>query len=170
MPGRGPAYALLGLAGLLLAIAVSSGWSGATRLADREDDRGAAEAAAAAFVTAYGTFDFRDPDGYTTRLVELTAGELRTAIAGAAVDPAAVTQQRASAVRIESVSVTALSDVAATASVRATHERSRLDPASGGLIEEHVTQHVSLRLIREGERWLVAELLVLGEQPSFSEG
>ncbi|MPY81144.1 MAG: hypothetical protein GEV04_22495 [Actinophytocola sp.] len=170
MPGRGPAYALLGLAGLLLAIAVSSGWSGATRLADREDDRGAVGAAAAAFVTAYGSFDFRNPDGYTARLVELTAGELRTAITEAAVDPAAVAQQRASTTRIESVSVTALSDVAATATVRATHERSWRDAASGALVQEHVMQHVSLRLVREGERWLVAELLVLGEEAGGAQG
>ncbi|MEZ4503149.1 MAG: hypothetical protein R3C39_11030 [Dehalococcoidia bacterium] len=168
--GRGPAYALLGLAGLLVAIAISSGWSGATRLADREDERGEVEASAAAFVTAYGTFDFRDPDGYSARLVDLTTGELRTAIAEADIDPAAVAQQRASTARIESVSVTALSDVAATATVRATHERSWRDPASGRLVEERVTQHVSLRLVREGERWPVAELLVLGEQPADAQG
>ena len=33
--GRGAAYALLGLAGLLFAIALGSGWSGASRLAAR---------------------------------------------------------------------------------------------------------------------------------------
>lgn len=166
MPGRGPAYALLGLAGLLVAIAVSSGWSGASRLADREDERAAVEAAASEFVTAYGTFDFRDAEGYTAHLVALTVGELRTAIAEADVDPSAVAHQRTSMVHIEAVSVTALSDVAATATVRATHERTRLDEASGRLIEERVTQHISLRLVREGKRWLVAELLVLGEQPA----
>ena len=170
IPGRGPAYALLGLAGLLVAIAVSSGWRGATRLVGREGDRAAVEAAAAAFVRAYGGFDFRDPEGYTARLVELTAGELRTAIAEAAVDSSAVAQQRASSAHIESVSVTALSDIAATATVRATHERSRLDQASGALVQERVTQHVSLRLVREDGRWLVAELLVLGEQPAGAPG
>jgi len=170
MPGRGPAYALLGLAGLLVAIAVSSGWSGATRLADREDERAAVEAAASAFVTAYGTFDFRDSSGYTARLVALAAGELHDAIVEAHVDPAAIEEQRASAVRIESVSVTALSDIAATATVRATHERTRLDQFSGRLIDERVTQHVSLRLVRKDGRWLAVELLVLGEQPADAQG
>jgi hypothetical protein len=101
--GRGPAYALLGLAGLLIAIAVSSGWSGAARLAGRGNDTSAVEDAAAAFVTAYGTFDFRDADGYTARLIELTDGDLGDAIARAAVDPNAVAQQRTTTARVESV-------------------------------------------------------------------
>lgn len=170
MPGRAPAYALLGLAGLLVAIAVSSGWSGATRFADREDDSSTVEAAASEFVMTYGTFDFRDAASYTARLVPFTSGELRSAIAEAAVDPAAVDEQRASTVRIESVSVTALSDSGATATVRATHQRTRLDRASRRLVEERQTQHVSLRLVREDGRWLVAELLVLSEQPAGAPG
>lgn len=168
--GRGAAYALLGLAALLIAIAVSSGWSGASRLAEREDDRDAVEAAAAAFVTAYSGFDFRDPDGYTARLVALTSGELRDAIAGAAVDPAAVAQQRTSSAVVESVSVTALSDTAATVTVRSRQERTWLDPASGRAVQEQVIQHVSCRLVRDGERWLVAELLLLGEEPAGAQG
>ncbi|MEZ4503956.1 MAG: hypothetical protein R3C39_15135 [Dehalococcoidia bacterium] len=167
--GRGPAYALLGLAALLIAIAVSSGWSGASRLAEREDDRAAVEAAASAFVTAYGGFDFRDPDQYTTRLAALTSGELRDAIAGAAVDPAAVAQQRTTAALVESVSVTALSGVAATATVRSRQERTWLDPTSGRAVQEQVIQHVSCRLVRVGERWLVAELLLLGEEPADAQ-
>ena len=167
--GRGAAYALLGLAALLIAIAVSSGWSGASRLAEREDDRTAVEAATAAFVTAYGRFDFRAPDGYTTRLVELAGGELRDAIAEAAVDPTAIAQQRTSTAVVVSVSVTALSDTAATATVRSRQERTWLDSASGRVVQEQVIQHVSCRLVRKGERWLVAELLLLGEEPAGAQ-
>ena len=167
--GRGPAYALLGLAGLLIAIAVSSGWSGATRLAGRGNDASAVEDAAAAFVTAYGTFDFRDAGGYTARLIELTTGELRDAIAGAAVDPNAVAQQRSTTARVESVSVTALSDTVATATVRSRHERTWRDASSGRAIREHVVQHVSCRLVREGGRWLVVELLLISEEPVVAQ-
>jgi hypothetical protein len=167
--GRGPAYALLGLAALLIAIAISSGWSGASRLAEREDDSAAVEVAAAAFVTAYGGFDFRDPDGYATRLVALTSGELRDAIAGAAIDPAALAQQRTGIAVVESVSVTALSGAAATATVRSRQERTWLDPTGGRAVREQVIQHVSCRLAREGDRWLVAELLLLGEEPADAQ-
>jgi len=167
--GRGAAYALLGLAALLIAIAVSSGWSGASRLAEREDDRAAVEAAAAAFVSAYGRFDFRDPDGYTARLVALTGGELRDAIAGAAIDSAALAQQRTTTALVESVSVTALSGAAATATVRSRQDRTWLDPTSGRAVREQVIQHVSCRLAREGERWLVAELLLLGEEQTDAQ-
>ena len=168
--GRGAAYALLGLAALLIAIAVSSSWSGASRLVEREDDRASVEAAAAAFVTAYGRFDFRDPDGYLAHLAELTDGELRDAIAGAAVDPNALAQQRTNAAVVESVSVTALAHAAATATVRSRQERTWLDPASGRAVQEQVIQHVSCRLVREGERWLVAELLLLGEESAGARG
>ncbi len=163
--GRGPAYALLGLAGLLIAIAVSSGWSGAARLAGRGNDTSAVEAAAVAFVTAYGTFDFRDAGGYTARLTELTTGELRDAMLRAAVDPNAVAQQRTSAAHVESVSITALSDAVATATVRSRHERTWRDASSGRAVQKHVVQHVSCRLVREGERWLVVELLLISEEP-----
>ena len=168
--GRGAAYALLGLAALLTAIAVSSGWSGAARLAERGDDGAEVETAAAAFVTAYGGFDFRAPDDYTTRLLALTSGELRDAIAGSTVDPSAVAQQRTSTAAVESVSITALSDTVATATVRSRQERTWRDPASGRAVHEQVIQHVSCRLVREGDRWLVAELLLLGEEPAGAQG
>src|SRR5690606_19006757 len=108
---------------------------GASRLADRGEERAAVEAAATAFVTAYGTFDFRNADGYTAQLVALTGGALQAALADALVDPQALAQQRTSSARIESVSVTALSEVAATASVRAQHERTWLDAFSGEVIQ-----------------------------------
>lgn len=167
--GRGTAYALLGLAGLLIAIAVSSGWNGATRLAARGDDARAVEDAAAAFVTAYGAFDFRDARSYSARLAELTTGELRGAIVSAAVDPNAVAQQRTTTARVESVSVTALSEAAATATVRSMHERAWRDALSARAIREHVVQHVSCRLVREGGRWLVAELLLISEEPVVAQ-
>ncbi len=167
--GRGPAYALLGLAALLIAISISSGWSGATRLARRGNDASAVEDAAAAFVTAYGTFDFRDAGRYTARLLDSTTGELRDAIAGAAIDPKAAAQQRTTTTRVESVSVTALSDTVATATVRSRHERTRRDASSGRSIQEHVVQRVSCRLVREGGRWLVVELLLIGEEPVVAQ-
>ncbi len=168
--GHGPAYALVGLAALLLAIAASSGWSGATRLARRASDTSAVAGTAAAFVTAYGTIDLRDTDGYTARLAALTTVELRDAIAGAAIDAKAVAQQRATTAHVESVSVTALSEKAAIAAVRSRHERAWRDPATGRAIQEHVVQHVTLRLVRSEERWLVAELLLRGEEAVVARG
>ena len=65
--GRGPMVALVGMAGLLLVLAIISGWRGASRLTSRSDDTKAVEQAATAFVEAYGTFDFRDPESYQER-------------------------------------------------------------------------------------------------------
>lgn len=166
--GRGPALAVLGLAGLLLAIAVASAWSGAARLGDRADETEAVEEAAAGFVVAYGTFDFRDPDRYTTRLIGLTTGEFRRAIAAAEIDPAAAQQRRSMSAEVESVAVTALSGGVAAATVEATQLRRSVDAASGRLAEENVRQRVSCRLVREHGRWLVSELRLLSEEPALA--
>ena len=93
--GRAAGYALLGCGGLLLVLAVLSGWSGAQRIGSREHDTRAVASAASAFVAAYGTFDHRDPDAYTARLVALTGGALRDALARASVSPDAAPRQRA---------------------------------------------------------------------------
>ena len=178
MAGRGPGYALLALAALLVAMAVTSAWSGASRLAGRGEDgaaraaadAAAVEAAASAFVSAYGGFDYRDPDGYTARLAALSGGELRAALAGAAVDPAATSGRRRSRASVQSVSVTALSGTAAESTVRSLQQRSWLDPASGRAAGEEVTQEVHLRLVREGGRWLVTEVLVISEEPAGARG
>lgn len=92
--GRGAMVALAGLAGLLLVLAVVSGWQGTTRLTGRGDDTRAVEEAARSFVEAHGTFDFRDPDSYRERLLVLTTGTVRAAVAASEVDPAALGQQR----------------------------------------------------------------------------
>ena len=168
--GRGAAYALLGFAGLLLALAVASGLSGATRLADRGEESEAAAASASQFVIAYGNFDYRTADAYLVGLASLTAGELNEDVLLADVDPEAIAQQRTTTALIDSVTVTALSERIASATVRSTHRRSWVDPASGQGVDEHVTQHVSVGLVREGERWLVAELFVLGEEPVGAQG
>ena len=168
--GRGAAYALLGLSGLLFAIALGSGWSGASRLAARSDESAAVAEAASAFVVAYGSFDFRDPGGYIPRLAALTAGELHDAVTRAVVDPQAIAGQRAATATVDAASVTALSDVAGTVSVRSTHRRSWLEPSSGALIHEQLVQTVSLRLVREGGRWLVAELAVTSQEPLERNG
>ncbi len=178
MTGRGPGYALFALAALLLAVAVASAWSGASRLTGRGEDgaaraaadAAAVEAAASAFVAAYGGFDYRDPHGYTARLAALSGGELRSALAGAAVDAAATSGRRRSRASVQSVSVTALSASAAEATVRSLQQRSWLDPASGRAAGEAVTQQVRLRLVREGGRWLVTEVVLLGEEPAGAQG
>ena len=178
MAGRGPGYALLALAALLAAAAVTSAWSGASRLAGRGEDgaarraadAAAVEAAASAFVSAYGGFDYRDPDGYTARLAGLSGGALRAALAGASVDPAATSGRRTSRASVQSVSVEALSGTAAESTVRSLQQRSWLDPANGRAAGEEVTQQVHLRLVREGGRWLVTEVLVISEEPAGAQG
>ena len=66
---RGAMVALVGMAGLLLVMAVVSGWRGTHRLTSRGDDAQAVEEVATSFVEAYGTFDFRDPESYQQRLL-----------------------------------------------------------------------------------------------------
>jgi hypothetical protein len=163
--GRATGYALLAFAGLLLVLAVMSGWSGAQRIGSREDDTRAVESAAAAFVTAYGTFDHRDPDAYATRLIALTTGAMRDALAEAAVDPDAARLRRAITTRIESVSLTALSRADATALVTAVQERRWVDPVLGTALGEDIQQRVTCRLVQEDGRWLVVELRVQSEEP-----
>jgi hypothetical protein len=163
--GRGAAISVLGLAGLLLTIAVTSAWGGATRLGERADEREAVELAAANFVVAYGTFDYRDPASYTTRLIGLTAGELQPAIAAAEIDPDAGTQQRSISIDVESVTVTALADGVAVVAVEATQLSRWIDATSRQFVEQNVKQRVSCRLVREDGRWLVSELLLLSQQP-----
>ena len=178
-PGRGAGPALFALAALLAAAAVASAWSGASRLqagggagGALGDPRAASavEAAAAAFVSAYGGFDHRDPQGYAARLARLAGGGLRSALAGAAVDPRAVASRLQSTAAVQSVSVTSLSAASAEATVRSLHRRVRLDGAGGERVREVVRQHVRLRLAREGGRWLVTEVLVLSEEPAGAWG
>lgn len=163
--GRAAGYLLLGLAGVLFVVAVFSGWSGAQRIGSREDDGHGVSETAAAFVTAYGTFDHRDQDAYTDRLVALTSGPMRDALAKAAVDPDAASMERAITTQIESVSVTALSDRDATASVTAVQTRRWIDPVLGTSLTEDIKQLVICRLVREDGRWLVAELRLQSEEP-----
>ncbi len=162
--GRGAMLALAGLAGLLLVLAVVSGWQGTTRLTDRSDETAAVKEAARSFVEAYGTFDFRDPGSYRERLLTLTTGTVREAVAASEVDPVALGQQRTMTARVVAVEVTALSEDGATASVTAEQLRRSTEPTSGRLTEERVVQRVACRLAREGERWLVAEFRLLSEE------
>ena len=166
--GRGAAIAVLGLAGLLLTIAATSAWNGATRLGDRADERDAVELAAAGFVVAYGTFDYRELESYTTRLIALTAGDLRRATAAAEIDPDAGTQQRSISSAVESVTVTALADGVAVVVVEVTQLRRWIDATTRHLVEQNVRQRVSCRLVREDGRWLVSELLLLSQQPEIA--
>ena len=163
--GRGAMLALAGLAGLLLVLAVVSGWQGTTRLTDRSDETAAVEDAARSFVEAYGTFDFRDPDSYRQHLLALTTGSVREAVAASQVDPVALGQQRTMTTSVVSVEVTALSEEGATVSVTAEQLRRGTDAASGGLTKERVEQRVACRLEKEGGRWLVAEFRLLSEEP-----
>jgi len=164
MGGRGAMVAVVGLAGLLLVMALVSGWQGTTRLTSRGDDTAAVEEAAGGFVEAYGTFDFRDQESYRQRLLPVTTGPLREAINSSQVDPVAVGQQRTTTTRVVAVQVTSLSQDQATASVTAEQVSRSVDPASGGLVEEEVVQQVACRLVREGGQWLVAEFRLLSEE------
>jgi Mce-associated membrane protein len=163
--GRGAMLALAGLAGLLLVLAVMSGWQGTTRLTDRSDETAAVEEAARSFVEAYGTFDFRDPDSYRERLLALTTGSVREAVAASEVDPVALGQQRTMSTRVVAVEVTALSEDGATASITAEQRRRGSDPTTRRLTEERVEQRVACRLVREGDHWLVTEFRLLSEEP-----
>ncbi|MCK9495901.1 MAG: hypothetical protein M0R75_10480 [Dehalococcoidia bacterium] len=158
--GRGAGLALLALAGVLFMVAVVSGWSAASGLQGREGTARAVEQAATDFVAAHGTFDYRDPHVYAQRLVPLTSGLLHTALAAAAVDPAALGAERSVTTRIERVSVTALSDDAATAVVTAVQVRRWVDRAAASSdhqqLQETVRQRMTCRLVREDGRWLVA--------------
>ncbi len=164
--GRRARYALLGLGTALLVLAVASGWSGTSRPAGGAEDRASVAAAAGAFVRAYGAFDHRRPEGYTKRLAALAAGDLRDALGAASVDPGVVAAGRLSTARVESVRVTSLSGSSAGASVRSRHQRSWTDPATGRAVREAVTQHAALRLVRDGDRWLVAGLALVREEPA----
>ena len=169
--GRGAAYALLGLAALLMVLAISSGWSGASRLASRGDEPADDPAGAAtAFVRAYGNFDYRGAERYMADLAELTTGALRDALRGAAVDGAALAEQRTSTALVESAVLDAQSDRASVVTVRSRQERSWLDSANGRRAREAVVQLVSCRLVREGGRWLVAELVLIGEETAGASG
>lgn len=165
MGGRGALLALVGLAGLLLVLAVLSGWQGTSRLTSRGDATSAVEQAAASFVESYGTFDFRDPSSYKQRLLTLTTDSVREAVAASQVDPAAMGQQRTITTRVTAVQVSALSESEAAASVAAQQLRRSVEAASGRLVEERVQQRVACRLVREGGRWLVAEFRLVSEEP-----
>ena len=160
--GRGAACALLGLAAVLAVAGGCSAWNGASRLAARGDDAASAEAASAAFIRAYGSFDYRSAELYAPRLAALAAGDLRRALQNASVDPAASRERRAGAVVVESAEVTSLQGDTAVVAVRSVQQWSRTDPGSGEEIREVATRHASLRLVRSDGSWLVAELNVTG--------
>jgi len=168
--GRRAGYALLGFAAVLFVVAAFGGWRGAERITAREDQTRAVEQAAADFVRAYGTFDHASPDTYTARLVDLTGGALRDALAASAVDPDAASLQREIATRIETASATSLSPTGATAVVTAIQERRWRDPALGEARTEAVRQRITCRLVREEGRWLVVEMRLEAEGPAPAGG
>jgi hypothetical protein len=168
MGGRGAMLAVVGLAGILLVVAVISGWQGTNRLTSKGSETAEVEEAARSFVEAYGTFDFRDPDAYRQRLLALTTGSVRAAVMSSQVDPVALGQQRTMTTRVVAVQVTALSEDEATASVTAEQLRRDIDPAFG-LTEERVLQRVACRLLLdEAGGWRVAEFRLLSEDPQRS--
>ena len=163
--GRGAVVALVGLAGILLVIALVSGWQGASRLTSRSDDTKAVEGAATAFVEAYGTFDFRDPASYQRRLLPLTSGQVREAVLTSGVDPAALAQQQTMTAHVLAVVVTAQSDAGATASVTAEQTRRAVDPASGAFTDKRLVQRADCRLVKEAGNWVVAEFHLQSAEP-----
>lgn len=162
---RGAMVALVGMAGLLLVMAVVSGWRGTHRLTSRGDDSRAVEEVATSFVEAYGTFDFRDPESYQQRLLSLTTGQIREAVLTTNVDPAALARQQTMTASVVSVEVTAQSDDEATASVTAEQVRRIVDTASGRLVAERVTQTADCRLVKEAGSWRVAEFHLRSDEP-----
>lgn len=164
--GRGAMFVLAGLAGLLVVIAVMSGWQGTTRLTRQRDDTAAVEDSCKSFVEAYGTFDFRDPVSYQDRLMALTAGTLKAAVASSQIDPLALGQLRTIATEVVDVRVTALSEDDATVSATAEQLRRSIDPTSGQLVDEAVVQHVACRVVLAGGSWLVAEFRLQSEEPA----
>jgi len=168
--GRGAMVVVGGLAGLLLVISLFSGWQGASRLRGQGQDMSAVEDAAREFVEAYGTFDFREPDAYRTRLMQLSTGTVHEAVSTSQVDPASIGQQQTIATDSVAVDVTALSDDAATASATVEQTRRATDPATGQLREQRVRQHVACRLVLVNGRWLVAEFRLTSQEPIESNG
>lgn len=168
--GRGVMAVLGGLAALLLAIAVVSGWQGANRLRGHGEGIGEAEEAARLFVEAYGSFDFREPAAYRERLLGLSTGAVYEAIAASQVDPTALGQQQTIATETVAVRVTAFSDDGATASATTEQTRRAVDPATGQLREQRLRQHVTCRLVRVDGRWAVAEFRLMSEEPLQSTG
>lgn len=167
---RGVVVVVGGLAGLLLVISLFSGWQGASRLRGQGEDMSAVEAAAREFVEAYGTFDFREPDAYRERLMHLSTGAVHEAVSKSEVDPASVGQQQTIATDSVIVSVTALSDDAATTSATVEQIRRAIDPATGQLREQRVRQHVACRLVLVNGRWLAAEFRLTSQEPIESKG
>jgi hypothetical protein len=165
MSGRGAMFLIAGFAALLLIIAVFSGFQGARRLTSQRDETAAVKEAAQTFVLAFGTFDFRQPEVYRQRLLSLSTGVVREAMLASRVDPVAVGQKRTTTTQVLSVSVNALSGDAASASVAAEQLRKSVDPETGKLVEERVTQRIACRLLRQGGAWLLAEFRVVSEEP-----
>ncbi len=157
-------FVLAGLAGLLVVIAVMSGWQGTTRLTRQRDDTKAVEASCRSFVEAYGTFDFRDPTSYRNRLMSLTTGTLKAAVASSQIDSLALRQLRTISTEVVDVGVTALSEENATVSATAKQLRRGSDPPSGQLIDEAVIQHVACRVVAGGGLWLVTEFRLQSEE------
>lgn len=164
--GRAPGLVAGGCALLLLALAVTSGWQGAARLAGRGDATGVVRDVARAFAAAYGTFDARSPAAYRQRLLPLTTGRLRAALAQLDVDPAAAGQARTLTTRVLGVQVTSLTGDRATVDVTVDQRRRSVDPATGGAWEDQVRGRLTCRLVRSGGRWLVEEVRLAPVEPA----
>lgn len=163
--GRGVMVILGGLAATLLVIAIVSGWQGANRLRGQGEGMSEVEEAARLFVEAYGTFDFREPNAYRERLLNLSTGDVHAAVAASQVDPSALGQQQTMTTGTVSIQVTAYSDTEATVSATTEQTRRAVDAITGQLREQRLRQHVTCRLLRIDGRWLVAEFRLRSEEP-----
>lgn len=163
--GRVVGVVLVGLAVLLVALAGMSAWQGASRLRGRGAERSQAVTVARTVVEAHGTFDYRQPDAQRARLAAITAGDLREAVAAAAPDPAALAQQRVTAVRIVAAQVISLSRAEASIAVTAEQRRHGRDPATGQPFAADVQQRITVRLVRAPDTWRVTELRLVAEVP-----
>ena len=147
-----------GFAVVLIALAVVSGWQGATRLGGRSVDTRAIQEAAGRFVASYGTFDASAPDDYRARLLTLTTGPLHAAVLHLEPDPAAIAQQRTLVTDILDIHVLSLERGRATAAVTVDQRRHAVDPSTGGAWVDQVRARITCRLQQTHGRWLVEEV------------
>jgi hypothetical protein len=156
---------LAGLVGLLIVMVAVSRWELISLFTLEGNDTADMEASCPAFVEAYGTFDYGDPNSYRDRLLELTTEPLRAAVPSLRLDSASVGQLRTISTRIIDARVMPPSGQTANALVVAEQTRSGLDPRSEQRVDEEVVQNVACQLVRDGGHWLVAKVSLLSEEP-----
>ncbi len=137
-------------------------------------ETGAAAQVARAFVEAYGTFDYRDPDIQRERLLALTAGPLQETLAATSPDPAAIGQGPRRQTRVVRRRTTATSTEGVSLIVQA-EVLTRRSTLAGQEATTRTTQQLRCDLVREAssqelaaEGWRVVSFRLLSEQIATS--